>query len=191
MEHNHHDHCGCGCDHNHDHDNASLNRYQIVIDQSQVSTDDAAIAADVQRILAAHEQENHSPEIYQFLLNCVDLTTLATDDSERSVAQFVQRVNEVIGDTTHSEDKKLGYFFVKPMEEEVGGVKKKVISAKRFLEKVIFYLWNDVFKDYGLDKIFTKDGKPVAFHQFFDSKTGAINVMLLKEFIENLRKIKE
>ena len=64
MEHNHHDHCGCGCDHNHDHDNASLNRYQIVIDQSQVSTDDAAIAADVQRILAAHEQENHSPEIY-------------------------------------------------------------------------------------------------------------------------------
>lgn len=94
MEHNHHDHCDCGCDHNHDHDNASLNRYQTVIDQSQVSTDDAAIAADVQRILTAHEQENHSPEVYQFLLNCVDLTTLATDDSERSVAQFVQRVND-------------------------------------------------------------------------------------------------
>ena len=96
MEHNHqHDHCGCGCDHHeHDHGNESLNRYQIVIDQSQVTTDDAAIAADVQRILAAHEQENHSPEVYQFLLNCVDLTTLATDDSERSVAQFVQRVND-------------------------------------------------------------------------------------------------
>ena len=114
-----------------------------------------------------------------------------TETFEYDWWEFVQRVNEVIGDTTHSEDKKLGYFFVKPMEEEVGGVKKKVISAKRFLEKVIFYLWNDVFKDYGLDKIFTKDGKPVAFHQFFDSKTGAINVMLLKEFIENLRKIKE
>ena len=96
MEHNHqHDHCGCGCDHHeHDHGNESLNRYQIVIDQSQVTTDDAAIAVDVQRILAAHEQENHSPEVYQFLLNCVDLTTLATDDSERSVAQFVQRVND-------------------------------------------------------------------------------------------------
>jgi deoxyribose-phosphate aldolase len=93
MEHNH-DHCGCGCEHHHDHENVSLDRYQIVVEQSQVTTDDAAVAADVQRILAAHEQENHSPEVYQFLLNCVDLTTLATDDSERSVAQFVQRVND-------------------------------------------------------------------------------------------------
>lgn len=93
MEHNH-DHCGCGCEHHHDHENVSLDRYQIVVEQSQVTTDDAAVAADVQRILATHEQENHSPEVYQFLLNCVDLTTLATDDSERSVAQFVQRVND-------------------------------------------------------------------------------------------------
>ena len=93
MEHNH-DHCGCGCEHHHDHENESLDRYQIVVEQSQVTTDDAAVAADVQRILAAHEQENHSPEVYQFLLNCVDLTTLATDDSERSVAQFVQHVND-------------------------------------------------------------------------------------------------
>lgn len=93
MEHNH-DHCGCGCEHHHNHENESLDRYQIVVEQSQVTTDDAAVAADVQRILAAHEQENHSPEVYQFLLNCVDLTTLATDDSERSVAQFVQRVND-------------------------------------------------------------------------------------------------
>ena len=93
MEHNH-DHCGCGCEHHHDHENESLDRYEIVVEQSQVTTDDAAVTADVQRILAAHEQENHSPEIYQFLLNCVDLTTLATDDSERSVAQFVQRVND-------------------------------------------------------------------------------------------------
>ena len=113
-----------------------------------------------------------------------------TESFEYDWWEFVQRVNEVIGDTTHSEDKKLGYFFVKPVEKEVVGVKKKVISAKRFLEKVVFYLWNDVFKDYGLDKIFAKDGKPVAFHQFFDRITGAINVVLIKEFIENLPAIK-
>ena len=115
----------------------------------------------------------------------------ATETFEYDWWEFVQRVNEVIGDTTHSEDKKLGYFFVKPEEKDVAGVKKKVISDKRFLEKVIFYLWNDVFKDYGLDKIFTKDGKPVAFHQFFDRKTGAINVVLIKEFIEKLPEVKE
>ena len=114
-----------------------------------------------------------------------------TETFEYDWWEFVQRVNEVIGDTTHSEDKKLGYFFVKPEEKDVAGVKKKVISDKRFLEKVIFYLWNDVFKDYGLDKIFTKDGKPVAFHQFFDRKTGAINVVLIKEFIEKLPAVKE
>lgn len=62
----------------------------------------------------------------------------STEEFEYDWWEFVKRVNEVIGDTTHSEDKKLGYFFVKPMEEEVGGGKKKVISAKRFLEKVIF-----------------------------------------------------
>lgn len=94
MEHNHqHDHCGCGCEH-HNHENESANRYQLVVDESQVTTDDAAVQADVERIIKAHEQENHSPEVYQFLLNCVDLTTLATDDSERSVAAFVQRVND-------------------------------------------------------------------------------------------------
>ncbi len=115
----------------------------------------------------------------------------STEEFEYDWWEFVKRVNEVIGDTTHSEDKKLGYFFVKPMEEEVGGGKKTVISAKRFLEKVIFYLWNDVFKDYGLDKIFSKDGKPVAFHQFFDSTTGAVNVVLIKAFIESLPKVTE
>jgi hypothetical protein len=115
----------------------------------------------------------------------------STEEFEYDWWEFVKRVNEVIDETTHSEDKKLGYFFVKPMEEKVGGGKKKVISAKRFLEKVIFYLWNDVFKDYGLDKIFTKDGKAVAFHQFFDRKTGAINVVLIKEFIEKLPEVKE
>lgn len=94
MEHNH-EHCGCGhehCDHNHE--SESLNRYDMVVEQSQVSIDDAAVAAEVQRLLAAHEQENHTPEVYQLLLNSVDLTTLATDDSEHSVAQFTQRVND-------------------------------------------------------------------------------------------------
>ncbi len=91
QHHHHHDHhCDCGCDH----DQQTVNRYEDVVSKSNVTTDDAAIAADVQRILAEHEKENHTPEVYQFLLNCVDLTTLATDDSESSVTQFVQRVND-------------------------------------------------------------------------------------------------
>ncbi|MBR1881783.1 MAG: deoxyribose-phosphate aldolase [Muribaculaceae bacterium] len=90
-EHHHHDHdCDCGCHH---HEEEAISRYDEVVEQSQVPTGDEQVSAEVQKILAAHEQENHSPEVYQFLLNCVDLTTLNTDDSEHSVAEFVTRVN--------------------------------------------------------------------------------------------------
>lgn len=75
-------------------DNKETNRYQAVIDASKVTTDDATVQAAVEKILSEHYEENLTPEVYQFLLNCVDLTTLGTDDSERSVAQFVQRVND-------------------------------------------------------------------------------------------------
>lgn len=74
--------------------NNETNRYQAVIDASQVTTDDAAVQASVDKILNEHYTQNLTPEVYQFLLNCVDLTTLGTEDSERSVAQFVQRVND-------------------------------------------------------------------------------------------------
>ncbi|MCQ2265526.1 MAG: hypothetical protein MJZ46_05745, partial [Bacteroidales bacterium] len=46
-----------------------------------------------------------------------------------------------IEETTHSEDKQLGYFFAKPKAGE------NFLSTDTFVNKVIFYLWNDVFKD--------------------------------------------
>ncbi|MCD8388150.1 MAG: AAA family ATPase, partial [Bacteroidales bacterium] len=52
--------------------------------------------------------------------------------------EFVQAINEVIENKIHSEDKKLGYFFCRARNGK--------ISAKMFLSKVIFYLWNDVFR---------------------------------------------
>ena len=53
---------------------------------------------------------------------------------------FVEKINTKILDITKSEDKQLGEFFIKP---DCG----KVISNKRFLGKVMFYLWNEVCKD--------------------------------------------
>lgn len=70
------------------------NKYLKAIADSQVNTDDAQVASAVQKILDEHYQENCTPEVYQFLLNCVDLTTLSTTDSERSVAEFTKRVNQ-------------------------------------------------------------------------------------------------
>lgn len=54
--------------------------------------------------------------------------------------QFLQKMNDKIGSTTNSEDKKLGYFFCK--------AKNGVIDAETFVGKVVFYIWNDVFKDF-------------------------------------------
>ena len=105
--------------------------------------------------------------------------------------EFIKRVNNVIGATTNSEDKKLGYFFVKAERKSVAGNEIYVVTAEKLLEKVIFYLWNDVFKDYGLDKIFAKGGKPVEYCQFYDRETGAVDRALVKEFVESLPVVKD
>ena len=54
--------------------------------------------------------------------------------------QFLQKMNDKIGSTTNSEDKKLGYFFCK--------AKNGIIDSETFVGKVVFYIWNDVFKDF-------------------------------------------
>ena len=93
MSNHEHEQCGCGCEH-HDHDHKPMDKYMTAINQSGVTIDDAAVTAAVQEIIDKHAAENNTPEVQQFLLNCVDLTTLATEDSESSVAKFVQKVND-------------------------------------------------------------------------------------------------
>ena len=78
--------------------------------------------------------------------------------------QFLEKINKKIGSTTNSEDKKLGYFFCK--------AQNGVISAKTFVGKGVFYLWNDVFKDYEFgDAIFNdEDGSKLSFDKFYTSE---------------------
>lgn len=54
--------------------------------------------------------------------------------------EFQKVINGKIFDATESEDKQLGDYFVKADANDI-------ISAKLLLNKVIFYLWNDVCKD--------------------------------------------
>lgn len=93
---------------------------------------------------------------------------------------FLEKINSVVCDTTSSEDKKLGYFFAKA---DGNGV----ISSDKFVGKVAFHLWNDVFKDYGFDNDIFKgdDGKPIAFQEFFLAE-GKANEMLVEKFLKNL-----
>ena len=96
--------------------------------------------------------------------------------------QFLEKINEKIGSTTNSEDKKLGYFFCKAQDG--------VISAKTFVGKVIFYLWNDVFKDYEFgDAIFNdEDGSKLSFDKFYTSEGTKYEIVEEKVelFLKNL-----
>lgn len=105
-----------------------------------------------------------------------------TGDKQYDWWSFISKVNKLIGSLTNSEDKKLGYFFCKAKDGE--------IDADLFVSKVIFYLWNDVFKDYGFDdKDFQdEEGKILSFDRFYQDDNGMIivNVANVELFLENL-----
>ena len=97
--------------------------------------------------------------------------------------KFLVAINKVVKDVTSSADKQMGYFFVKAMDS--------VIDSEMFVNKVAFYLWNDVFKDCELDgdafKI-TREGDEVgvlAFQDFF-REDGEIDEKVLKDFLTKL-----
>ena len=102
---------------------------------------------------------------------------------ENSWWTFIQGINEVIDVTTHSEDKKLGFFFCKAQD---GVVKKET-----FVNKVVFYLWNDVFKVYGFkSEIFDKKGKDdktekITFKSFYNGD-GSVNEETMSVFVKNV-----
>lgn len=68
-------------------------KYHDTVAASTVTEDDAQVQAAVEKILAEHFDENNNKEVYKFLFNTIDLTTLNATDSPRSVAGFVERVN--------------------------------------------------------------------------------------------------
>jgi hypothetical protein len=109
--------------------------------------------------------------------------TINTDDSHYDWWQFVERINDLIGRTTNSEDKKLGYFFCKAKDGE--------ICAETFVGKVIFYLWNDVFKDYDFcDQVFNDaNGNKLTFDKFYTAEGNNSKVVLenVELFLKNLK----
>lgn len=102
---------------------------------------------------------------------------------------FIKKINEIIASMTSSADKQLGYFFC--------CAKDGVIDEATFVSKVIFYLWNDVFKDYGFEdaslfRYTTKDeeGKDVekdlTFPDFYDEEGEKVNTERLTDFVNRV-----
>ena len=78
---------------------------------------------------------------------------------------FLRKINPIIARLTESSDKQMGYYFAK------ADPKTGVISEEVFLNKVLFYLWTDVLKDYSVGEkefIDQETKKPYAFTDFFN-----------------------
>lgn len=96
-----------------------------------------------------------------------------------SWSDFLKKMNNLVASTTDSEDKMLGFYFAK--------AKDGIIDADTFVGKVVFYLWNDVFKDYGLPKEILNgaESKEFAFRNFFNVD-GSANEDVVKRLLDNL-----
>ena len=93
--------------------------------------------------------------------------------------QFVQAINYFVFDATQSEDKNLGYFFAK--------AKDSIINAETFVSKVIFYLYTDVFKDYGFSGDIFKGANDdeMTFQSFYNADGSPCEAQIIR-FIENV-----
>lgn len=109
---------------------------------------------------------------------------IAVNGNEYDWWGFVDAINYHIGTYTDQEDKKLGYFFAKAKKNDEG---KYIISADTFLSKVIFFIYNDVYKDFGFeDDIFKdEDGQVLTFASYFDQYGDTIPVKV-ERFIKNM-----
>ena len=101
------------------------------------------------------------------------------DNDQYDWWSFLEAINAIIESTIHSEDKKLGYFFAKAKDGR--------ITVETFVSKVIFYLWNDVFKDNETNhKAFKdNDGELLPFRKFFNHD-GTVDTNMVIKFLQDL-----
>lgn len=85
---------------------------------------------------------------------------IVIDGTEYSWVSLQRKVNDKILSATSSEDKMLGDYFVNPSDG--------IITDKVLLNKILFYLWNDVCKDGEGDIFRTKEGDKEADITFSD-----------------------
>lgn len=99
--------------------------------------------------------------------------------------EFLLAINSLIEKVTLSSDKKLGFWFVKPQND--------TIDVKLFVNKVISYLWNDVFKN--VDKknkanafwfSTTGDADFHSYDSFYDKESGEIDTQMVAYFINGV-----
>ncbi len=104
-------------------------------------------------------------------------------ETQYSWRSFIENVNEKIKEITKSEDKKIGVYFVSVDD-------KNTISLAQFQNKVMFYLWSEIFKDEHESgdsifkyKILEEKEIDFTFNELFENE----GIMKLKGFMNYLK----
>ena len=96
----------------HYHETEETNKYNdaLALYNTSLSTDEAKAKSTL--LIEKYSAENNTEKVKKFLFNCIDLTTLKTEDSEESVLKFTERVNDF--DTQYPDLKNVAAICVYP-----------------------------------------------------------------------------
>ena len=100
---------------------------------------------------------------------------IVIDGTEYSWTSFQRKVNDKILSATSSEDKMLGDYFVNPSDG--------IITDKVLLNKILFYLWNDVCKDGEGDIFKVGETEDISFSELY-GENGTKTLKKLMSYLE-------
>ena len=103
-----------------------------------------------------------------------------------SWTKFLNTINDDILTDETAEDKHLGFYFCKATKKrESGDTEPSVITTETFVGKVLFYLWNDVFKVYGIPSSIGS-GKDWGYRKFY-RPDGSVDKEKVAELMQKLK----
>ena len=96
----------------HYHDTEETSKYNDALALYPTPLTDEQAKTRTAAIMEKYVAENDTHEVKKLLFNCIDLTTLKTEDSEESILKFTERVNEL--DNEHPDLKNVAAICVYP-----------------------------------------------------------------------------
>jgi deoxyribose-phosphate aldolase len=96
----------------HYHETEETSKYNDALALHPATFTDEQVMTCTATIVEKYVAENNTLEVKKLIFNCLDLTTLKTEDSEESVLKFTERVNEL--DNEHPDLKNVAAICVYP-----------------------------------------------------------------------------
>lgn len=107
-----------------------------------------------------------------------------------SWTEFLDKVNDELLTDETAEDKHLGFYFCKATDKKDGTESgPNVITTETFVGKVLFYLWNDVFKVYGIPSNIGSS-KDWPYRKFYQTD-GKVDMEKVAKLMEQLKIVPE